>query len=163
MERRNRALFCDKCSLQFDKKNVYDMHLSIIHKTRVKNSSEFREGNQSLMLKYDNTKSNMNNLSLNLIHKETKSHEHSTSDNTTSQKKPLKKQVETNNIGSKNQHKCLICDYTFSQKWHLKQHIASVHEGKKQHKCSICEYTFSQKGYVKKHMKSVLGGKKPHK
>ena len=86
MERRNRALFCDKCSLQFDKKIVYDMHLSIIHKTKVKNSSEFWEGNQSLMLKSDNTKSNMNNLSLNLIHKETKSHEHSISDNTTSKK-----------------------------------------------------------------------------
>ena len=163
MERRNRALFCDKCSLQFDKKIVYDMHLSIIHKTKVKNSSEFWEGNQSLMLKSDNTKSNMNNLSLNLIHKETKSHEYSTSDNTTSQKKPLKKQVETNNIGSKNQHKCLICDYTFSQKWHLKQHIASVHEGKKPHECSICDYTSSKKANLEKHIKSVHQGKKPHK
>ena len=142
MERRNRALFCEKCSLQFDKKIAYDMHLSIVHKTKaekVEKLIEFQEENQSLIFNSDNAKSNMYNLRLNLIHKETKLHEHSTSDNTTSQKKSLKKQVETNNIGSKNQHKCLICDYTFSQKWHLKQHIASVHEGKKPHECSICD------------------------
>ena len=30
----------------------------------------------------------------------------------------------------KNSYKCDICDYSFSQKSHLKIHVASVHEGK---------------------------------
>ena len=96
MERTNKALFCDKCSLQFDKKIVYDMHLSIIHKTKaekVEQSIEFWEENQSFMLNSDNTKSNMYDLSLNLNHKETR-------------KKP---------------HECSICDYTSSKKGNLKK------------------------------------------
>jgi hypothetical protein len=59
MERTNKALFCDKCSLQFDKKIVYDIHLSIIHKTKavkVEKFIELKEENQSLMLNSDNTK-----------------------------------------------------------------------------------------------------------
>ena len=112
MERTNKALFCDKCSLQFDKKIVYDMHLSIIHKTKaekVEQSIEFWEENQSFMLNSDNTKSNMYDLSLNLNHKETR-------------KKP---------------HECSICDYTSSKKGNLKKNIESVHVGKKPHKYSI--------------------------
>ena len=36
MEKRNRSLFCEKCSLQFDKKIVYDIHKSFVYKTRNK-------------------------------------------------------------------------------------------------------------------------------
>ena len=34
----NKDLFCDICSIQFDKKFVYDMHLSLVHlkKTEIK-------------------------------------------------------------------------------------------------------------------------------
>ena len=133
------------------------MHLSIVHKIKaekVEKSIEFREENQSLILNSDNTKSIMYNLCLNVIQKETESHEHSICENTTSQKKPLKQQVEMNN-GGKKQHKCSICDYTFSQKGHLKQHIESVHQGKKPHKCSICDYSSSRKGNLKRHIKLV--------
>ena len=40
MERINNALFCDKCLLQFDKKIVYDIHLSFVHKISSKVESE---------------------------------------------------------------------------------------------------------------------------
>ena len=32
MKKINKALYCDKCSLEFDNKIVYDIHLSFVHK-----------------------------------------------------------------------------------------------------------------------------------
>ena len=115
MERAKMVLFCDKCSLQFDKKIVYDIHLSVVHK--IKGISDIEE--KTIEIKNENTKSNKNQSSLDLIIEGTKS------------------------------HKCLICDYTTSNKGHLKQHIDSIHKGKKPHACLICDYTTSHKGHLK--------------
>ena len=62
MEKRNEALFCDECSLQFDKKIVYDIHLSIVHKKKDKVEIEEKTiqimgGNENLVIHFDNTKS----------------------------------------------------------------------------------------------------------
>jgi hypothetical protein len=35
-----RDLFCELCSLQFDKKYVFDVHLSIVHKQKIKVKTE---------------------------------------------------------------------------------------------------------------------------
>ena len=43
MEITNEALFCQKCSLQFDKKIVYDIHLSFVHKISGKVESEDKQ------------------------------------------------------------------------------------------------------------------------
>ena len=40
MEITNKALYCEKCSLQFDKKIVYHIHLSFVHKIGEKVESE---------------------------------------------------------------------------------------------------------------------------
>ena len=40
MEINNKAFFCEKCSLQFDKKIVYDIHLSFVHKMNIEVKSE---------------------------------------------------------------------------------------------------------------------------
>ena len=40
MEIKNKAFFCEKCSLQFDKKIVYDIHLSFVHKMNIEVKSE---------------------------------------------------------------------------------------------------------------------------
>ena len=40
MERINKAFYCEKCSLQFDKKIVYDIHLSFVHKMNIEVKSE---------------------------------------------------------------------------------------------------------------------------
>ena len=60
MERTNRDLFCDKCSLQFDKKIVYDIHLSFVHK--IKGKSDIEE--KTIEIKNEKTKSNKNQFSL---------------------------------------------------------------------------------------------------
>ena len=36
-------LYCFQCSLQFDKKSIYDMHLSIIHKYKKRKESILKE------------------------------------------------------------------------------------------------------------------------
>ena len=56
--------------------------------------------------------------------------------------------------------KCNICDYKFSTRKHITQHISSVHEGKKPFNCSICDYNCSRKERLTQHMASVHEGKK---
>ncbi|CAL8083200.1 unnamed protein product [Calicophoron daubneyi] len=46
---------------------------------------------------------------------------------------------------------CGICGNGFTQKCHLKLHIASVHEGKKPYKCSFCDRRFTQLSHVRVH------------
>ena len=31
-----RDLYCEKCTLQFDKKNVFDLHLDLVHGEEIK-------------------------------------------------------------------------------------------------------------------------------
>ena len=39
-------LFCEKCSLQFDKKIVYDIHLSFVHNVKEKKDEKLTENNE---------------------------------------------------------------------------------------------------------------------
>ena len=41
----------------------------------------------------------------------------------------------------------------------MKIHVSSVHERKKTFKCDICDYSFSQKSHLKIHVASVHEGK----
>ena len=135
MERINLAFYCEKCSLQFDKKIVFDIHLSFVHKINIKIETEEKE----IEIKEEDSGSVFQ----------------------PSKKKPNRNIVNINSISEgKKSHNCKICDYTTSQKGHLNQHIESVHEGKN-HKCSICDYCCSQKGRLNQHIKSVHEGKKP--
>ena len=134
MEITNEALYCEKCSLQFDKKIVYDIHLSFVHKINIEVKSEDKTieiKEEDLVLQCETTKSKQN--------------------------------IENSIPKGNKSHKCTICDYKTSRKGHLNQHIKSVHEGNKPHKCSICDSSFSQKGHLKRHIQSVHGGNKPHK
>ena len=127
-------LFCEKCSLQFDKKIVYDIHMSFVHKISIEvkleeKTIEIKDDNAGLVLQREITKSKQN--IENSIQKGNKSDKC---------KKP---------------YKCSICSYSFSQQISLKRHIQSVHDGKKPHKCSICDYSCSQKGNLKIHSINV--------
>ena len=42
----------------------------------------------------------------------------------------------------------------------MKNHVASVHEGKKPFKCESCDYRFAQKSDMKRHVALVHEGKK---
>ena len=167
MEKTDQALFCDVCSLQFDKKIVYDIHQSFVHTTEDKveieeKTIQIKEENEDLAIHSNNTKSMTSLSSLDSTHKGTKSHTCSICDYSFSRKDHLMKHIESVHEGKK-PHKCSICDYSASSNGNLKKHIEAVHEGKKPHKCSICDYSFSEKHHLKKHIESVHKGEKPHK
>ena len=49
-------------------------------------------------------------------------------------------------------HKCELCEKSFSIKGNLNQHMKSVHEGIKDHKCELCGKYFSSKQNLKCHL-----------
>ena len=79
MEKTNEALFCGKCSLQFDKKIVYDVHLSFVHKAKdtveiEEKINQIKEENEALVILCDDKKPKTNLVSLYSTHKKSKSH-----------------------------------------------------------------------------------------
>ena len=94
MEISNKALYCEKCSLQFDKKIVFDIHLSFVHKINIKIETEEKEI-------------------------EIKEEEDSGSVFQSNEKKPNPNIVNLNSISEgKKSHNCTICDYTTSHEGH---------------------------------------------
>ena len=117
-----RDFYCSRCSLQFDNKPIFDMHLSIVHGERI----EIKE--EEVICKNEP----------NLDFKKDLLGEICDSD----------QQIVSKNASSK-LFKCEICGNNFLQKSKMKQHVESVHERKKSFKCDICEKTFSKKQSMK--------------
>ena len=104
--------YCSRCSLQFDKKIIYDMHLSIVHKESVKIKeepltceNETNLGSEKALFMCEFCDSEFEteiilNQHILSYHKENK---------------PFK---------------CDICDYRCSRRSNLKRHVESVHEKK---------------------------------
>ena len=120
-------LFCTLCSLQFDKKYVFDVHLSIVHGQNigVKTESEVCEENK--------TKVEEKYCSGNVVDKKFKC---DICNQCFTTKKHLRKHNESVHEGKKT-FKCSICDASFSLKPAMKKHIKSVHDGKKPYKCTM--------------------------
>ena len=57
--------------------------------------------------------------------------------------------------------KCFDCNKLFSDKFSLKKHVQSVHEGKKLYKCSSCDMRFVSKWSKKEHFRIVHEGQNP--
>ena len=148
-------LFCNKCSLQFGKKYVFDLHLSLVHgeKMEVKiepliSEENFQEPKTSEQVVSDHVVDT--GLKCTICYSIFKT------------KQNLKKHIDGVHEGKK-PFKCDVCDASFSQKINLTEHVASVHEGKKPFKCNICDASFSHRGNLNKHVTSVHEGLKPHK
>ena len=170
-------LFCKKCSLQFGKKYVYDLHLKLVHGEKIEvkneplNSEEtFKEHQTSgdkisdlVVHKFiecnicDATFNTQQNLKIhtNSVHQV--------------KNKPInsKETFQEPQIGEKEHHvvhkpiRCNICNAPFKTQRHLKRHTNSVHKGKKPFKCNICDANFSRKEGLNRHIAAVHEGKKP--
>ena len=68
-----------------------------------------------------------------------------------------------NNWHSMEQFKCLICDFNFTPKDNLNEHVSTVHEGKKPFKFSNCDACFTRENHLQKHISAVHEKMKPFK
>ena len=107
--------FCKKCALQFDKKYVFDLHLSLVHgkKIEVKKEPMICEENlQEHQVSKDLSDHEVDNcLKCNICDSSFKS------------KQNLKKHTTSVHEGKK-PFKCNVCNASFAQKAHLKKHVA---------------------------------------
>ena len=166
-------LFCDLCSLQFDKKYVYDVHMSLVHKNCSTDSPSskidetvVKRENKDTDVAFENiqnskSKGNMNK-HIDVIHEEKKPYQCSICEYRCTMKGKMNRHINSVHEGKK-PHKCSICDHCFALKHQLKVHISAIHDGKKPNKCSICDRCFALKQQLKVHIDAIHDGKKPHK
>ena len=149
-------LYCEKCSLQFDKKYVYDLHLTLVHEQEieVKKEPTTCEGN------FGELRQNEKVFSDHINHKVDKSLKCDNCNSFFRSQQNLKQHIESVHEGKK-PFKCNICDSCFTRNGSLKTHNSAVHGGKKPFQCKTCGSTFTQKTSLKRHIISVHEGKKP--
>ena len=155
--------------LQFDKKYVFNVHLSVVHGEKLDKKQD-PDSQPSVIPEVEE---------LEIINKEEENSRkiRKVSMKTTSGHEGKKQfQCEISNANFRpnchlNRHfrtvhegkkkiKCDICNTSFGQKSTLSTHVAIVHEDKKQFKCDICNTNFGQKSTMNTHVATVHEGKK---
>ena len=127
-------LFCNKCTLQFGKKYVFDLHLSLVHGEKI----------EVKMVKNEPIVCDENFLVSKTKHVVDKHLKCQICDSSFKSRRSLRSHITSVHEEQK-PFKCDICDASFTSKQSLNVHIASVHEGKKPFKCNICDYACSNK------------------
>ena len=169
-------LFCENCSLQFDKKIVFDLHLSLVHgeKIGVKNEDkkeslvEFVPGkilaSKKTLTRHKSKFHDVENIT-EAVQNFAKLNNHN--------EKPFQCKIcdakftrnskLTDHIAEVHEKsiKCDICKSHFQSHKTLTVHIKHVHEGKKSHECSICNTKHPSKGVLQNHVRAVHEGIKP--
>ena len=159
-------MFCTECSLPFNKKIVFDLHLSLVHGKKINikqepNSCEissedtetFIENNcadKPFECKISSIRENkITNLAICDYSSTTKR----------ASKDDLKEPISSVHEG-KEPFKCDTCDACFANRTGLRLHISSIHENKR-YKCAKCDASFTQDGSLKRHVVTNHEGKKP--
>ena len=147
-------LFCENCGLQFGKKYVFDLHLSLVHGENIELQNEDKkESLADLDFVPGNPSGKILTPKKTLTRHEAKIHEI----NNVSE---AVQQFSTLNKHNKRQFQCKLCDAKFATNFRLTEHIAGVHE--KSIKCDICGKNFLTQPKVTVHIKNVHEGKKSH-
>ena len=151
-----RDLFCTECSLQFNKKIVYDLHLSLVHgkKTNIKqepnNCEETSEGTETLPESLIKDKPFRCKICDSEFAYQDNLDGHVAS-------------VHGGNMPFKCENtilKCVKCDTCFKTNFALKRHMEKVHEGKKHFNCDTCGTKFLTKLNLEGHIAADHEGKK---
>ena len=147
-------LFCENCSLQFDKKIIFDLHLSLVHGKKIEiNNEEKKNSLAELDFLPGNPGGKILASKKTLTIHKAKIHDISNNPEAVQQFSKLNNQNEK-------QFQCKLCDAKFASNFRLKEHIAGVHE--KSIKCDICSKNFQTQQKVTRHIKNVHEGKKSH-
>ena len=142
----NKDFFCENCKLQFGKKYVFDLHLSLVHGKQMievkpepidgeENVQEPEIFGQNIEVKREPFTGKENVQECEVFEKDSSKGLQRLTGSVQKNKKPFK---------------CNICDADFARNHQLKVHKDSVHERKKPSKCNICDASFSDKGSLKK-------------
>ena len=156
MTEKSKELVCTPCALQFDKKVVFDLHISLVHETTKSESGERLaiEGDQDFVI--------VSGAIQKISPKTSASFPCESCNKVFTLNGSLKRHIQC--IHEKNRpFKCSACEKTFKLKNYLKRHFSSVHENKRPHKCIICKKTFKENNHLKRHFSSVHEKKKPHR
>ena len=154
-----RDMFCNECSLQFNKKIVFDLHLSLVHGKKM------------------NIKQEPNNCELTSEDTETINENHNADkpfvckicDSEFAYQDDLNAHIASfheGNIPFKCENKrlkCVKCDKGFTTNFALKRHVEKVHVGKKPFNCDTCGTKFLRKLNLEGHIAAVHEGKKTFK
>ena len=147
MEVLMRDLYCYQCSLQFDKKYIFDVHLSFVHGEKL----DIKEEPEPQPSVIHETKE------LEINHQEEEN-------GWKNESKRRKVSIQTSSDHEeKKKFKCDICDVNFGCKGTLNRHVTTVHDGKKRFKCDICYASFGYKSNLNRHVATVHEGKKQYK
>ena len=143
-----RDLYCEKCTLQFNKKYDFDLHSDLVHgiweETKVKKKPTIKEE------KFEQLQQSEEKIE--------KPYECNNCSAAFPTKSRLNRHVTSVHVGKK-PFQCNICDAKFSMKQQMKRHEDSVHAGKKPFQCNICDAKFSMKQQMKSHEDSVHEGR----
>ena len=147
-------LFCNKCTLQFDRKLVFDLHRSLVHEEKM---AEVKIEPQISKENFQERQAGEPVFQDHVVEIDIKCDICSSLFKT---KHSLKRHIASVHDGKKS-FKCNVCNASFAGKRELNRHVESVHERKKPFKCNICDASFGYKFVLNKHVLSVHEGKKP--
>ena len=86
-------------------------------------------------------------------------HEKTETDQKRYQRKEERGQKQKYTTGMESKVSCPLCDVVLGNKYRLKAHIESIHEGKK-HVCDMCGHSVAYQVTLREHIKIVHKGKK---
>ena len=118
----NSNLFCQKCFLQFDKKYVFDLHLSLVHGEKI----EVKKEPGNFQEKFQEPQIREKEFSDPVMDK----HKCEICNTPFKKKESLKNHIASVHERKK-PFKCSICDVSFTSKQNMSKHISSVHQGMK--------------------------------
>ena len=147
--------YCEKCSLHFGKKIVFDLHLSLVHGEKIGVKNEPQISKETFQVHQRNQEDFSDRVS-DICFK------CDVCDSIFKTKQNLERHVASVHEGRK-PFKCDFCNANFAHKHQLKRHVASVHENKKPFKCDSCDASFARKDKLNGHIASVHEKTKPFK
>ena len=141
----HRERYCTQCSLQFDSRHVYNLHVRLVHEQKI--LKKHIKNQPKLTKSIHGKDKSLPKSKFDSAHERKKEIKCQSCDKIFSEKGSMNRHVASVHEGMK-PFKCEFCDKSFSQKGNSIKHVASVHEGKKPLTCEWFEHSFAKTNTV---------------